>query len=104
MNNYIIGIAIGCVAIFIWYKLSPRKKKESTPDYTELERRLNKVESQTFRNKFVSERNTERIEAMENRQDRADEWFGSVIRHSRAQFDKEAVESFLKEQGLEEEE
>ncbi|MEG4273810.1 MULTISPECIES: hypothetical protein [unclassified Microcoleus] len=103
MNSYIVGIAIGCVAIFAWYKLSHRKK-ESTPDYTKLERRLNKVESQTFRNKFASERNTERIDAMENRQDRADEWFGSIIRHSRAQFDKEAVESFLKEQGLEEEE
>lgn len=112
--NYLIGIAIGCVLAFIGYQFVPSKReREKQKKLTKLtvverltiiERKLINLELDVSRNKASINKAEDRLDMMENRQDQADQWFGSVIRHSREQFDKEAIEAFLDEQGLKEEE
>lgn len=109
MYNYlVIGIAIGCVVATIKYQLFPSKRehqkekkiRELTTENKDLKNNLN---SEITRNRNRIDKLEERMDAVENRQDQADQWFGSIIRHSRAQFDKQAVENFIEEHGMQEE-
>ncbi|MCC3473311.1 MAG: hypothetical protein JGK38_23940 [Microcoleus sp. PH2017_15_JOR_U_A] len=112
MNYYLIGIAaIGCSLVVGYYLLSSKRRREQEQQIKQfaskkkqLERENYDFRSETARNRVLINKLKDRIEALEHRQDRADEWFGSVIRHSRAQFDKEAVEKFIAEHGIQEEE
>ncbi|MEG5159570.1 hypothetical protein QUB37_03855 [Microcoleus sp. AT3-A2] len=107
-TNYLIGIAIGCVVVVIGYRLFPPKrenqqKKKIAELSTENKDLKNEFKLEITRNRIAINKLKERIDTLEDRQNKADEWFGSVIRHSRAQFDKQAIEDFLKEQGMKEE-
>lgn len=112
MNNYLIGIVIGCVVIVVGYRLIPFKKvREQKAKINQLTNDRKKLEHENYelRSEIPRNRNSiinleNRVDALEHRQDQADQWFGSVIRHSREQFSPEAVEKFLDEQGLNEEE
>lgn len=108
MNSYIVGIAIGCVVVVIGYRLflfkrEKQQQKKIAELLTENKDLKNELKFEVTRNRNSIIKIEERLDLVEHRQNQADEWFGSVIRHSRAQFDKQAIENFLAEQGLEEE-
>lgn len=108
MNSYIVGIAIGCVVVVIGYRLflfkrEKQQQKKIAELLTENKDLKNELKFEVTRNRNSITKIEERLDLVEHRQNQADEWFGSVIRHSRAQFDKQAIENFLAEQGLEEE-
>ena len=108
INNYIIGIAIGCAAVVIGYRLfPPKREKQQQKKIVELSTEnkdlKNELKFEVTRNRISITKIEERLDLVEHRQNQADEWFGSVIRHSRAQFDKQAVEDFLAEHGTNEE-
>ena len=105
MNNYVIAFAIGCaVLVVVGYKLFPKSADKPTTELAEENRRLHH-ENAFYKLEITRNRNAiheikKKIEAIELRQNQADLWFGSIIRHSRAQFDRQAVEDFIKEQGI----
>lgn len=108
MNNYTIGIAIGCAVVVIGYRLflfkrEKQQQKKIAELLTENKDLKNELKLEVTRNRNSIAKIEERLDLVEHRQNQADEWFGSVIRHSREQFDKQAIENFLAEQGLEEE-
>lgn len=112
ITYYLIATAIGCgLAVIIWQFIRSKKlasKNKKIKQLTDENQRLNR-ENFEYKTEIVRNRNRidkleDRMEAVEYRQDQADQWFGSVIRHSRAQFSKEAVEAFLEEHGMKEEE
>lgn len=111
MTNYLIGIAIGCCVTLVAYQFIPSKRlrekdkklKKATEEKTRLEHENFELKNEVIRNRISINELREEMSSITLRQDQADQWFGSIIRHSRAQFDKQAVEEFLKEQGMEEE-
>lgn len=108
MTNYLIGFAIGCIVVVIGYKVSFKPDKKTPKELTDENRRLTRENAEykieINRNRTALEKLQDRMDTVELRQNQADLWFASIIRHSRAQFDRQAVENFLNEQGMSEEE
>lgn len=111
--DYFIVVVIGCVviaAVYGYRALSQTKSpNEKTPEDLAIElrhikREVKELRLETTRNRNLIDKHEKSLEAVKLRQDQADLWFGSIIRHSRAQFDRQAVENFLNEQGMSEEE
>lgn len=102
ITYYLIATAIGCgLAVIIWQFIRSKKLASKNQRLT---RENSEYKTEIVRNRNRIDKLEDRMEAVEHRQDQADQWFGSVIRHSRAQFSKEAVEAFLEEHGMKEEE
>jgi len=102
--NFLVGVIIGGVIVLLFIIFIKKNKEivqlKSAKKKVVAENLIltnENVQSEVTINKFA-----ERLENLELRMDQAEIWFGSVIRHSREQFSKEAVEKFLEEHGMNE--
>lgn len=111
--NYLAGAAVGALIIIIGYRVAPpknvklerEKNKQLKSQNRELEHENYELKAENARDRVAIHKNTERIEALENQMARCYEWFGSMIRHSAEEpFKKDAIEKFLEEHGLQDEE
>ena len=106
MTNILIGIVIGVIFALI----VKRKENQSKQKFNKLSAEKDELTGENYDLKFEISQNkvsinklTSQVESLTLRMDNAEAWFGSVIRHSREQFSKEAVEKFLEEHGMRDE-